>query len=472
MKTYDLLKSNTSSRTPYLKNLEDILNNLENIDYTTGYNNQIKMIQCGELLLKHCNANDSTAAFCAIEVLNVQRSAIYGGAIHSLNIWKEILDLVSLCLPNNAYIGRVHIGFAIHIWEENIEDSIETILEDIQQKLERFNLFSNNEEITLSLTLSSKIGYVVYPCDTGKLVSYKPLTQYAAIATTGYINRDYPSNIKRYCKTAHIAIKEKITLESNIFNAIKTESIMLSYQPQINLKTKRIIGAETLTYFSNHVLEANKTKEYIDIIENSKYITLFTKLTFNMLVDFLIKYESLFFENFHISFNLSRAIFKWKDFDLFIMIEEALKGHEHLIKYIQLEITESAYTSKEISVIILESIHKLNNLGFSIAIDDFGTGYSSLSMITSTIPDVIKLDKEMTKHICNTQENNLFIISLVHAANHANFTIIAEGIETQAEEDRMKSLAIYTVQGYKYSKNLKEADFIKYLKYHKNSFIV
>ena len=456
-----------SYNTKYLKKLEAFLSSPEDINVATGYNSQKKMLQCGELLLKHLNANKISGVFCAVNVKDIQRSSIYGSADQSLNIWKEILDAVSTCLPNNAYLARVHIGFDIHLWGENIEKEIPNILNTIQERLEKFNILQSNTNKQFYLTLSSNIGYVVYPQDTGKLETYKPLTLYAAISTSEYIYRDTPSTIRRFTQSFYNNLQDKVNLEHTIFKMLEDESFELNYQPQINLQTHKIIGAECLSNFSETSINKYKTQEYIDILENSKYIILFTEISFRKLIDFLKKYTSLFPKNFHIAFNLSRAIFRWTHFDLIEMIKKELKGHEDLITYIQIEITESAYLSRQLHhKTFNKTINALHSLGFSIAIDDFGSGYGSLTMIANSLPDVIKLDKSMTKSICDTTNNNLFIVSLLYAAKYANFDIIAEGVETQIEEDILVSLGLHLVQGYKYSKNLNEKEFINYLQKH------
>ncbi|RUM72374.1 MAG: hypothetical protein DSZ08_01070 [Sulfurovum sp.] len=459
--------SPSSCNTKYLKQLEAFLNSPEDIDVTTKYNSQKKMLQCGELLLKHLNTNNINGVFCAIDVKDVQRSSIYGGADQSLNIWKEILDAVSTCLPNNAYLARVHIGFAIHLWGKNIEKEMPDILNAIQERLEKFDILQSDTNKQFYLSFSTNIGYVVYPQDTGKLETYKPLTLYAAISTSDYIYRDTPSTIRRFTQSFYNNLQDKVNSEHTIFKILEDESFELTYQPQINLQTHKIIGAECLSKFPGTSINKNRTQEYIDILENSKYIIKFTEISFRKLIDFLKKYASLFPKDFHIAFNLSRAIFRWTHFDLIEMVKRELKGYEHLIAHIQIEITESAYLSRQLHhKTFNKTINELHSLGFSIAIDDFGSGYGSLIMIANSLPNIIKLDMNMTKSICDTTNNNLFIISLLYAAKYANFDIIAEGVETQTEEDILVSLGLHLVQGYKYSKNLDEKDFIYYLQKH------
>lgn len=443
--------------------LESLLNNTENIDLTTGYNNQIKMLQCGEILLKHLNENNLPAAFCAIHIPNVHRSSLYGGANKSLNIWQDILDVVNECLPQNAYLGRVHIGLAMHIWGDDIENKINIIFRTIQSKLEKFDLCANNEQVALHLTLTSEIGYVVYPNDTGYLNHYKSLTYYAALSTTRYDNIDYPSHIKRFSQDNYKNLKEKISTETSLIRCINENDFKLLYQPLINLKTKKVFAAEALVTFDNYDLDIKNTGEYISIIENSKYITDFTQKSFTKFVDFLIQYQNQLPNDFRIGFNLSRAIFKWKDFNLCNMIKHTLQDHEHLSKNIQIELTESAYFSKELFSMVFDTVKELDQLGITVAIDDFGSGYGSLNMLTSGLLNTIKLDMQITQNICNQPNNNAFLLSLLYAAKSTNLHIVAEGIESKEDEEKIFALGVYLVQGYQYSRKIEGAHLIDFI---------
>jgi len=467
MRGYNFSRFDSSPHTKYLVELENLLNSPEERD-TTGYNNQTKMLACGDILFKYLNATSTPAVYCAGDVLNIQRSTIYGSTDNTLNIWKEILDIIDTCLPPQSYLARIHIGFAIHMWGDNIENEIEGILNKIQSKLEKFDLYFSTADNPIYLTIATKIGYLVYPKDTGYLESYKPITRYTALSTTGYLNLEYHSSIKRFDKDFYEDVKRNIEIEEKVFRMVNNETFELLFQPQIDLETGKIVGAESLSRWDDHGLIGEHTGLYIEIIENSRYIIDFTIASFKKLTTFLKENKNILDKNFHISFNLSRAIFKWIDFDFVEMIKNELGSDTYLIPHIQIEITESAYLSRHLSDKVLASVIALNDMGFGIVIDDFGSGYGSLNIITSNVAKIIKLDKKITEQLCQSDTNNIFILGLVHATKHANFEIIAEGVETQEQEDRLKELGIFLVQGYKYSKNLEKKEFLAFLKHNKS----
>lgn len=457
-------KKSSQYDTTDLDTIETLLNSSENQDSITHYPHQISMMRAGEILLKHLNKNNLHGVFCAINISNIEQASIYEGANKTLNIWREVLDTIYPLLPQNAYIGKVHFGIALHFWEEEaiIISETELLLNKIQYALNTLQITTiKNEDTAFHLTLFSKIGYISYPKDTGKLNSYLPLTKYAVISTIDTLNHDYHSSITRFTQSHYDTLQEKILLESKIFKQASLKQFQLYYQTQINLETKQMIGAEVLSHFNQMPSSSYyNTEHYIQLLENSKYIIEFTYASFEKLIHFLDTNLSSLPQGFLLGFNLSRSVFQWSDFELITMIQSIVKEKTHLIPYIQIEMTESAYLSKDSSSKVLQTIQKLHFLGFKISIDDFGTGYGSLIMLSSGYIDCIKLDRSITKQLCNHDINTVFIDSLLYAAKENNFKVVVEGIETQKEEDTIKALGLKYVQGYRYSKNISEKDFL------------
>lgn len=463
MKQYYFTESKSSI---WLSKLETLLNTLENRDNATGHTGQKKMMECGQLLLKHLNNSKQPGVFCAIEVLNVQQLAQYAGPSLTLNTWKEILDTVEKVIPTDAYIAKVNLGIAMHLWGEKNINNIQTILEAIASKLENFNLEISFENRPIVLSLNSHIGYISYPVDTGYLNDYRLLSRYAALSTIAKddLNMHSETFIRRYDKKFHQHITEKISTETILMRMIHEKTFTLEFQPQINLNTGKVFGAESLARWDDKDLPPHmNVGDYIQIIEKTPLVIDFTIVSFTLLIEFLTKNHKKLPKNFKMSFNVSRVLFKWKSFDIYEALTALLTNKLYLLHYIELEITESGYLSPAHYERILDAMTKFHNFGFSLAIDDFGSGYSSLRMLTSNIPNVIKLDKYITQHLSDNSTNTLFIQNLIFSALHTKFDIIAEGVETEEEEKKLRQLGVHLVQGYKYSKSLKEKDFLNFI---------
>jgi cyclic di-GMP phosphodiesterase Gmr len=129
---------------------------------------------------------------------------------------------------------------------------------------------------------------------------------------------------------------------------------------------------------------------------------------------------------------------------------------------IDLELTESCLIEDEASAI--ELIRQFRLLGAQVHLDDFGTGYSSLSQLGRIPLDVIKLDRSFVRSINENRKAQALVRSMVVVAHELNFKIVAEGIETEAEEAFMKGLGVEYVQGFLYGQPMPAAEFEQWLR--------
>ena len=139
-----------------------------------------------------------------------------------------------------------------------------------------------------------------------------------------------------------------------------------------------------------------------------------------------------------------------------------VRSFEVDIKNIELEITETVlshdYTdiSKKLSI--------LSKMGVNISLDDFGTGYSSLSRLKNLSIDIIKIDQSFINSIHSSDQDDVFINSIIALAGQLNLTVVAEGVETQEQKDYLHNINCDIIQGYLFSRPLSENDAILLLR--------
>ncbi|MFW5450627.1 MAG: EAL domain-containing protein [Methylophagaceae bacterium] len=447
-----------------LLEIEDKLNSNSDIDLSTGFPNQDKMIQCGRLLFDYLNRSKETGFFCVVQILNIERSYQYGGAVQNLLLWKKILECIEETLPQNAYLGRTSIGVAIHAWGDNIVEEFADTIEQFSLHLE--NIQFDELDLSQGITpfLATRVGYVVYPEDTGRLENFVPLSRFAALASTDIAPELMMSKSNRFTKQLLDDSSDYIRTEKLLNTSIINGDFIFYYQPQHNLITNKLIGIELLCRWEGNGLLLSKTYDYICMIENGRYITEFTEKSFDKLVAFFITYHTLFSPSFQLSFNISPAIFRWPKFNLVEVIKKELDKHPDLASHLTIEITESAYTNKAISDIAVTNLSQLKDLGVRISIDDFGSGYGALKLLASNIPKCIKLDRELTVEFCDCDEEVSYIRNLIHTANISHLTVLCEGIESLQQREFLISNGVSLGQGYLYSKPLPEDKMISYLK--------
>ena len=103
-------------------------------------------------------------------------------------------------------------------------------------------------------------------------------------------------------------------------------------------------------------------------------------------------------------------------------------------------------------------------MGISISLDDFGTGYSSLSRLKNLSIDIIKIDKSFINSIHSSDQDDVFINSIIALAGQLNLTVVAEGVETQEQKDYLHNINCDIIQGYLFSRPLSENDAILLLR--------
>ena len=128
---------------------------------------------------------------------------------------------------------------------------------------------------------------------------------------------------------------------------------------------------------------------------------------------------------------------------------------------LHLEITESAYTENPEQII--NTVNRLRELGFIVEMDDFGNGYSSLNMLEQMKPDILKLDIKFVQNESANPTGKGILRFIVDLAHWMKMTVVAEGVENEAQLERMREIGCDYVQGYYYAKPMPRADFEEYM---------
>lgn len=460
----NLYRFNMSSEhdNQYLLALEALLNTSKHTDDISGYPDYSKMLQCGKLLLKHVKTNKLQVVYCGNFIHNAEIGCIAGGMPESIKLWKMILDYFHDKLPQNAYIGKISNTLAIHCWGDECVADIETLLEDVSQFL------ANIKRTKLPIVTHS--GYVVYPDDTGEVKDTAQLTKALAIAALQPKANPLQSRIQRYVPKMMEMADNKRKLEQLLIEQLYQENFSFFYLPYYHIKSHTLCGAEALVRFNHPNLTADKTQEYIQIIEESPYITDFTTIGLKKLANFYEENKHHFKKDFQLSFNLSASVFQWSHYNLYAVIQDCMRISDSFTQHLTIEITESAYYSKDIAQHMIKVLQKLKLLGIDIAIDDFGSGYGSMRLLLSDIPTIIKFDQELTTLFYHDSNPNSYLNLLLQTANKTNHRIIFEGIETALQKSFLLSQNVIYGQGFLFSNVLSQEALLTLCKKSQKSY--
>lgn len=241
--------------------------------------------------------------------------------------------------------------------------------------------------------------------------------------------------------------------------ALTTSDIYLCYQPQFNHVTGRMVGAEALMRWHDSLYGDQYPSDFIPVLEESGLIHDADLHVFKLICVFIRKCLDTDIPIIPISFNISR--YDIYNHDYVEEIESIRRHYEIPVKLLRAEITESSAIGG--IELITKVLDKLHQYGYIVEMDDFGNGYSSLNILKDLPVDIIKLDMRFLSGQVESR-GGLILNSVVQLSKWLNTPLIAEGVETNIQADFMKSLGCNYMQGYLYSRPLKEEDFIELLK--------
>lgn len=262
-----------------------------------------------------------------------------------------------------------------------------------------------------------------------------------------------------YKKQEDSDYKRYLMIESALYEAFDTDGFELYYQPQICLKTEKIIGVEALLRWNHKVLGQVSPAEFIPIAEELKLIH---KLG-DWIVRNAIKQAGYWEEQgtpLRVGINISPRQFSQELLESIIC--ETIKEANVSPALIDIEITESMAMADPAKV--LETLNKIKSLGMSIAIDDFGTGYSSLSYLEKFPVDYIKIDRAFITNINKSKSKKAIVNATIAMAKNLDMNIIAEGAETLDEYLYLKDVGCQEIQGFFISKSITADEVIPFAK--------
>lgn len=245
------------------------------------------------------------------------------------------------------------------------------------------------------------------------------------------------------------ASKEKLMIETDIHKAINNDELCIYYQPQIDVNTNKIIGAEALIRWEHPTKGFIPPSMFIPVAEESGIIIKLEEWIFDRALEEVKDLnESMHgFHLDHIAINISTMHFLQPHFveKLMMLI------HKHKVKpeWIELELTESGIMRNINDAV--QKIKELKAFGFTFSIDDFGTGYSSLAYLKELPVDMIKIDQSFVFSMHENNDDAMIVESIITIGQKFNLKVLAEGVENQEVLDHLAKIKCDIYQGnYQY----------------------
>ena len=288
----------------------------------------------------------------------------------------------------------------------------------------------------------TSIGVSVYPDDGDSLEKIMR----AADAAMYHAKTLGKNNFQFYSAELNQIVHEHLMLEANLSRAIREHEMVLDYQPKVDLRSGKVVGAEALVRWRHPVDGVIPPDRFIPVAEETGLIVPLGEWVIDEACGALKSMAALGVDDFVIAVNLSARQLRQRQFA--DRLGATLRRHGVDPRKLELEVTESQLMDHPSEA--LEALAQLKALGVRLSIDDFGTGYSSLSHLQKFPVDYIKIDRSFLGDVGH--DGHLVITRAIIALGHnLKLKVVAEGVETREQIAFLRQHECDQMQGYYFS---------------------
>ncbi|MFK7964679.1 MAG: putative bifunctional diguanylate cyclase/phosphodiesterase [Burkholderiaceae bacterium] len=263
-----------------------------------------------------------------------------------------------------------------------------------------------------------------------------------------------------YTASIHEQALSRINLEARLRRAIQEQQFVLHYQPKLHCQTGQVIGVEALVRWIDPDHGVVSPGEFIPLAEETGLIVPIGQWVADTACKEMKSLHDALGTPMPVSVNLSARQLKQKD--LVERMVHSAKVSGLAPGCLELELTESLLVEEADRQVTL--LHQLKANGIQLSIDDFGTGYSSLAYLKRFPIDRLKIDQSFIRDLESEEKDAAIVSAAITLAHNLGMQVVAEGVETQAQHDRLVQMKCDSVQGYLHSRPLAYADLLAWLK--------
>ena len=413
-------------------------------DPLTGLPNRLSLIEKLEDKISHYSDHPFALMFLDLDSFKEINDSF--GHRFGDQLLMMFAQLLRNMLPDDTFIVRTGGDeFVILLMCKEKKDQIQQLMQHLIQKLnDPFNIDLIDVYITAS------IGIAIYPHDGS---THEELLQKADAAM--YNAKNIGKNTYSFYNTQFTEkALQRTTLSTQLKKAIQNNELELYFQPQVDVHTGHIIGAEALMRWSTPDGMIPPSL-FIPIAEESGLILEIGRFALIQGCSTAVSLSNEEMLHGRIAINVSARQLVHLDF--LATLDDVITLTQCNPQYIELEITESSILENPEKIIALLSVIK--SKGFNISIDDFGTGYSSLSYLKNLPIDKLKIDQSFIRNITHEHKNQTIVKTIIALAKGLGMSVLAEGVETEDEMLFLRNNGIDSIQGYYYHKPMKIDSF-------------
>lgn len=434
-----------------LQKLDEIIEHIASYDELTGLPNRVLFHDRLQQVLAQ-NKNDQLFAVISLSLGHLKSINDTLGHEAGDSMLRATAQKLTSCLGNRDILARLD-GNKFAIIQTNIDSVSEVIslVEKIISTLSKPILIKNTE-----VPSSVNIGISTYPNDYNEVDSLLG----HAISSMGQAKQQGQNKYQFYCMELNKSLQERLKLEKDLHNAIENGEMLLNYQPQVCLRSGKIIGVEALLRWQSPVHGFVSPAKFIPIAEEAGLIISIGEWVLRTACAQSRSWQLAGLPRIKMAVNISSRQFKEQN--LVELAAQVLQETNLEANYLELEITESLIIENIQQVI--DTMDRLHDMGVTLSLDDFGTGYSSLNYLKRLPIDILKIDRSFVRDLTIGSDDAAIVKAIISLAHNLQLSVIAEGVETQAQLEYLQLHSCDQIQGYFISRPVSAEALAKLLK--------
>ena len=438
----------TASDITHEKDLREKIEFISSYDSVTGLPN--RNVFAERLSRDLTQPGRKTFAVLAIDIDRFKFiNEIYGLEAGN-SVLKQVAESLSVSVSKGdtvARLGSDEFGIILHDIARPADAVlfVKMIMKNVPQIV-----MSGGEEVSVTLA----IGIAVHPDDGGDALTLMKRAD-IALSRAKSLGRN---NYQFYTSDMNVGASELMFMERRLVDALQNQEYVLSYQPYVDMTTKRVAGSEALIKWKNEEYGLVSPSKFIPMLEETGMIIDVGKWVLRTACEQLQVWGS---GKSHLPVSVNLSLSQFHHDDLVETVDSTIQEFRIDPRRLTLEVTESIFM-KDLDFAI-SVLQRLKLLGVSIAIDDFGTGYSSLSYLKKFPVDAVKIDQSFVKDVTVDPDTTSLVMAIINMAHSLNLKTIAEGVETEEQWKILRLLKCDLGQGYYFSPALSPSEFEKFL---------
>lgn len=431
-----LVARNISER----KRAERRIRYLARFDALTRVPNRMQFQHLLQRALARGRKNGSRTALLYIDLDRFKEVNDTFGHVAGDRCLETAAERLAECLPEGAVVGRL-AGDEFGVMISDVGDlasgreQLTEIATTVQEQLSNTYFYEH-----LEIFLSASVGIAFAPDDAGNVID---LIRNADAAMYN-AKHDGGNSIEFYRPEMNVATVELLMLKSKLQRAIERGEFLLRYQPKLDIRDGRIVGAEALLRWKLPGRGEVSPTEFIPLAEESSVILELGDWVLKQVCEDYRAWQKADIDPGQIAVNLSLRQMRQKD--LTQRVRQRFREYEISPTCIEFEITES--TLMEDPTTTVEVLNEFYAMGVNLAIDDFGTGYSSLSSLQRFPINTLKIDRSFVRDADIDRDDATIVSTIIEMGRTLNMDVVAEGVETEGQLNFLRQNHCHYVQGH------------------------